>query len=73
MTTSSDERLSHAQWDGTYPVAFIPKGRKKALYGKSRTLLGPVWRELARQRGRTIVEGPMVRDHVHRRIRIPPQ
>ena len=56
MTTSSYESLSHSKWDGKYHVVFIPKGRKKALYGKIRKFLGPVWRELAGQRGSTIVE-----------------
>jgi putative transposase len=72
MTTSSYESLSHAKWDGTYHVVFIPKGRKKARYGKMRSFLGPVLRELAGQRGSTILAGPMVQDHVHRFIRIPP-
>jgi putative transposase len=54
-------------------VVFIPKGWKKALYGKIRSFLGPVLRELAGQRGSTIVEGHMVQDHVHMLIRIPPK
>jgi putative transposase len=73
MTTSSYESLSHAKWDCTYHVVFIPKGRKKALYGKIRSFLGPVLRELAGQRGSTILEGHMVQDHVHMRIQIPPK
>jgi putative transposase len=73
MTTSSYESLSHSQWDGKYHVVCIPKGRKKALYGKIRSFLGPVWRELAGQRGSTILAGHMVQDHVHRLIRIPPK
>ncbi len=73
MTTSSYESLSHSKWDGKYHVIFIPKGRKKALYGKIRGFLGPVLRELAGQRGSTIVEGHMVQDHVHMLIRIPPK
>src|SRR5215468_10981500 len=73
MTTSSYESLSHAKWDGKYHVVFIPKGRKKALYGKIRRFLGPVLRELAGQRGSTILEGHMVQDHVHMLIRIPPK
>ena len=64
MTTSSYESLSHSKWDCKYHVVFIPKGRKKALYGKIRSFLGPVLRELAGQRGSTIVEGHMVQDHV---------
>ena len=73
MTTSSYESLSHSKWDGKYHVVFIPKDRKKALYGKIRGFLGPVLRELAGQRGSTIIEGHMVQDHVHMLIRIPPK
>jgi len=73
MTTSSYESLSHAKWACKYHVVFIPKGRKKALYGQIRGFLGPVLRELAGQRGSTIIEGPRVQDHVHMRIRIPPK
>ena len=53
-------------------MGFIPQGRQTARYGKLRRLLGPVLRELAGQRGRTIVEGHRVQDHVHRLIRMPP-
>ena len=73
MTTSSYESLSHAKWDGKYQVVFIPKGRKKALYGKIRGLLGPVLRELAGPRGSTILAGHRVPDHVHLLMRIPPK
>jgi len=72
MTTASYESLSHAKWEGKYHVVFIPQGRKKALYGKIRSFLGPVLRALAGQRGSTIVEGHMVQDHVHRLSRMPP-
>jgi putative transposase len=54
-------------------VVFIPQGRKKALYGKIWSFLGPVLRALAGQRGSTIVEGHRVQDHVHRLMRIPPK
>ena len=72
-TTSSYESLSHSRWDCKYHIVFIPKGRKKALYGKIRKFLGPVFHELARQRGSTIVKGHMVQDHVHMLIKIPPK
>ena len=73
MTTSSYKSLSHSKWDCKYHIVFIPKGRKKMLYGKIRKFLGPVFHELASQRGSTIVEGHMVKDHVHMLIKIPPK
>ena len=70
---SDFESLSHSRWDCKYHVVFIPKGRKKELYGKIRKFLGPVFRELAGQKGCKIEEGHMVSDHVHMLIKIPPK
>ncbi len=65
--------LSHSRWDCKYHVVFIPKGRKKELYGKIREYLKQVFHELARQRSSEIVEGHMAGDHVHMCIAIPPK
>ena len=73
MTTSSYESLAHSKWDCKYHIVFIPKCRKKELYGKVRKFLGPVFHELAGQRESKILEGNMVRDHVHMMIKIPPK
>jgi putative transposase len=73
MTTSSYESLARSKWDCKYHIVFIPKGRKKALYGKIRKYLVPVFHELAGQRESKIMEGHMVQDHVHMLIRIPPK
>lgn len=73
MTTSSYESLAHSKWDCKYHVVFIPKCRRKELYGKIRKYLGPVFHELASQRECKILEGHMVQDHVHMMIKIPPK
>lgn len=73
MTTSSYDSLAHSKWDCKYHIVFIPKCRKKELYGKIRKFLGPVFHELAGQRGSEIIEGHMVQDHVHMLIKIPPK
>jgi putative transposase len=54
-------------------VVFIPKCRRKELYGKIRKFLGPVFHKMARQKGCKIGEGHMVQDHVHMLIKIPPK
>lgn len=71
MTTY--ESLNHSKWDCKYHLVFIPKCRKKALYGKVRKYLGNVFHELALQRNSKIIEGHMVQDHVHMLIKIPPK
>lgn len=70
---SSYESLSHSKWDCKYHVVFVPKYRRKILYGKTRRYIGQVLRELAKQKGCEIVEGYMKSDHVHMMIRIPPK
>ena len=70
---SNYESMSHSKWDCKYHVVFVPKGRKKELYGKIRKFLGPVFHELAGQRGSKIMEGHMVQDHVHILLKIPPK
>ena len=69
----SYESLSHSKWDCKYHVVFVPKYRKKVLYGKIRKFLGPVFHELAQQRRSKILEGHMVQDQVHMLIQIPPK
>ncbi len=72
-TLSPYESLSHSKWDCKYHLVFVPKCRRKILYGKIRQYLGPVFHELARQRGCTIIKGHMVQDHVHMLISVPPK
>ena len=69
----SYESLSHSKWDCKYHLVFVPKYRKKKLYGEIRRYLGPVFHELARQKECKILEGHMVQDHVHMLIAIPPK
>ncbi len=69
----SYQSLSHSKWDCKYHLVFIPKCRRKKLYGKIRNYLGPIFHELAGQRQCRIAEGHMVQDHVHMLIEIPPK
>ena len=69
----SYQSLSHSKWYCKYHVVFVPKGRRKVLYGKVRSFLGPVFHELAGQKRCQILEGHMVQDHVHMLIMIPPK
>ena len=67
------ESLSHSRFDCKYHLVFVPKYRKKKLYGSIRKYLGAVFHELAQQKGCRILEGHMVQDHVHMLISIPPK
>ncbi|MCP4933501.1 MAG: IS200/IS605 family transposase, partial [bacterium] len=65
--------LNHSVWDCKYHVVFIPKYRKKTLFGHIRKDLQAVFYRLARQKGCTIEEGKLMPDHVHMLISIPPK
>ena len=67
------QSLNHAKWDCKHHIVWIPKYRKKRLYGTIKKQLVPVIRELARQKESEIVEGRMVGDHEHMVISIPPK
>ncbi len=67
------ESLSHTKWECKYHVVFIPKYRRKVLYGELKKYLGPVFRQLAEQRESRIEEGHLMPDHVHMLLSIPPK
>ena len=65
--------LCHTKWECKYHIVFIPKYRKKRIFGGIRRHLGDVLRRLAEQRESRIEEGHLMPDHVHMLISIPPK
>ncbi len=68
-----EQSLSHAKWDCKYHVIWIPKYRKKTIFGDLRKYLGEIFRELAKQKECTVIEGHLMPDHVHILLSIPPK
>ncbi len=68
-----EDSLSHTRWECKYHVVFIPKMRRKTLYGQLRKYLGEVFRKLAAQKESRIEEGHLLPGHVHMMISIPPK
>jgi len=67
------ESLSHSKWECKYHVVFIPKCRRKVLYGELRKHLGEILRKLAVQRESRVEEGHLMPDHVHMMLSIAPK
>ncbi len=65
--------LTHTRWDCKYHIVFIPKKRKKQIYGVIRMHLGEILHELAKRKGVVIEEGHLMPDHIHMCISIPPK
>ena len=64
---------AHTKWECKYHVVFIPKCRRKVLYGELRRHLGTVFRTLAQQKESAVEEGHLMPDHVHMMLSIPPK
>jgi putative transposase len=67
------ESLSHTKWECLYHVVFIPKCRRRTLYGGLRKHLGEVFRRLAEQKESRVEEGHLMRDHVPMMLPSPPK
>ena len=65
--------LSHTKWKCQYHIVFIPKYRKKQLYGRLREDVRDVIKTLCQNKGVEIVEGAVCVDHVHLCVCIPPK
>jgi putative transposase len=67
------QNLSHTKWDCKYHIVFIPKCRRKVLYGVVRQELGSVFRSLAEHKEARAEEGHLMPDHVRMLLSIPPK
>ena len=65
--------LNHTRWECKYHVVFIPKYRKKVIFGQIRRELGEVFHSLAGQKESSIEAGHLMLDHVHMMLSIPPK
>ena len=70
---NDDQSLSHTKWECKYHLVWIPKYRRKLLYGKLRSQLGSLFKDLAEQKESQILEGHLQPEHVHILISIPPK
>ncbi|MDJ0863617.1 MAG: IS200/IS605 family transposase [Gammaproteobacteria bacterium] len=64
---------SHVRWYCKYHIVFVPKYRKRSIYGSLRRNIGGMLRELCGQHGVELVEGHAMADHVHLCLSIPPK
>ena len=68
-----DFSLSHTRWNCEYHIVFIPKYRRKVMYGEVRKHVGEILRKITEMYGVTLIEGHVMKDHVHMLVSIPPK
>ena len=65
--------LAHCKWECQYHIVFIPKYRKKKLYGVVRDDVREIIRTLCKYKKVEIIAGAVCVDHVHLCVSIPPK
>ena len=68
-----NKSLAHTRWNCQYHIVFIPKYRKKVMYGKVRADMREILRTLCNYKKVEIIEGAVCKDHVHLCVSIPPK
>ena len=68
-----NKNLTHTRWNCTYHIVFIPKYRRKVLYGKIRQELIDIFKQLCAMKKVTLISGAICPDHVHMYLAIPPK
>ena len=69
----SPNKLSHTVWECKYHLVWIPKYRRKVVYGRLRVEIGKILRRLCEYKGIEIIEANACRDHIHMCVSIPPK
>ena len=68
-----NKSLSHTRWKCQYHIVFIPKYRKKVLYGRIRRDVREIIATLCQYKNVEIIAGAVCIDHVHLSVAIPPK
>ncbi|SQB22190.1 transposase IS200-family protein [Clostridium fallax] len=67
------DRLTHSKWRCQYHIVFAPKYRRQIIYGKYKSEIGKILREICRRNGVEIIEANACPDHIHMLVSIPPK
>lgn len=70
---NDDSSLSHTRWNFKYHIVFVPKYRRKVIYGKLRVEIGAILRQLCAYKDVEIIEAHAMLDHIHMLVKIPPK
>lgn len=68
-----NDSLAHTKWNCIYHIVFIPKYRRKAMYGEKKEAIREIIKKLCDYKHVKILEGAVCIDHVHLCVKIPPK
>lgn len=65
--------LAHSKWECKYHIVWIPKYRRKQLYGEKKRIVVETIKKWAAIKDVEIIEGHAMSDHIHICLGIPPK
>ena len=68
-----NKSIAHTRWNCTYHIVFIPKYRRRIMYGEVKKDLVEILKKLCEMKGIQLIKGKICRDHIHMYVAIPPK
>ena len=68
-----NKSIAHTQWNCTYHIVFIPKYRRKIMYGETKRDIVEILKKLCEMKQVTLISGGVSKDHVHMYLAVPPK
>lgn len=68
-----NQSIQHTRWNCTYHIVFIPKYRRKIMYGQVKKDIADILKKLCEMKQVQLIEGKVCKDHVHMYLAIPPK
>lgn len=68
-----DSSIQHIRWNCTYHIVFIPKWRRRIMYGQNKKNLVEIINKLCEMKNVQLIEGKECVDHIHMYVAIPPK
>ncbi len=68
-----NQSITHTRWNCTYHIVFIPKYRRKIMYGETKKDLVAIIKKLCEMKQVDLIDGRVCKDHIHMYVEIPPK
>ena len=68
-----NQSIQHTRWNCTYHIVYIPKYRRKIMFGEVKKEIRDIIKKLCEMKGVQIIEGKVCIDHIHIYVAIPPK
>lgn len=68
-----NKSIAHTRWNCTYHIVFIPKYRRRIMYGELKRDVAEIIKKLCEMKQVELIDGRVCKDHIHMYVAIPPK